>query len=240
MAQVLTKYDVADLGGFAAVFPELADERVAQKKFFAYIHGGHIFRPGWITGARARDIWTKVLTTTIEDWAADVDDTMTETESAELALNTDEFIKAWKEARSKFIVSYYEAYALSHKVECERDMIHALFTCLAFLAKGQNKTSNWITSRFKRVQESMAGVTDLDSAVIQEFDKRYSGCKLTNEQIFRALAASYMCLDETPAHSLCWVLEHAMASNITAALAVAEVVLKTTFLPLQSPLCHLP
>lgn len=91
---------------------------------------------------------------------------------------------------------------LSHKMECERDMIHALFTCLAFLAKGQNKTSNWITSRFKRVQENMSGVTDLDSAVIQEFDKRYSGNKLTNAPIFKALAAAYKCLDDTPANSL--------------------------------------
>lgn len=228
-------YPTNNIEGLSLVPGILAGNQVDQRKYHAYSKGGHVFHPEFVQPARASALWGLLLNIrTAEDWARHVNIDLTDAERGELRIDYNAFANAYSTASLHHICAYYEAYAAVNSAECENHSVHALFTCLAQLAKGQNKTTSWVTSKFRRVQESIAGLGDLDPAIVQEFSKLNESAKMTGEQIFAATAATYKCLSDTPAasSSLCWIIENWVASNIAGVITIADIISKTQYFPL--------
>lgn len=198
-----------------------------------WTHGGHFFSADWLENAELRAIWTRALNLEFPTQETQIPGFAVDAQLLnDMTFRYDQFLEEWRRCNLVSLCAYYEAATIHYRSEIERDSAHALFVCLADLTKGQNKTEGWIQSRFRRVQEGITGMPDLDVAVVSEFSKIHSNATTTDEQIFAALAAAYKCLEGTPASSLCWVVEQAAASNITSALNVADVISKLQLFPL--------
>ncbi|XP_069363445.1 uncharacterized protein [Maniola hyperantus] len=223
-------FEVESIDGLTDRFPQITGRFINQRKYFALASGAHAFDPNCIQPESLRLVWAELQ----EAAGSPVNMEITEENRAAMNIDYDSFVTNWKQASLPELCAYHEAFASAHRTQMERHLIHALFTCLAHLSKGQNKTSSWVENLFKRVQENMVGLPDLEYAVVVEFSKMHAGSKLTNEAIFAALAASFKCLEDTPAASLCWIIEQAAASNITGAHTVADIVSKMLYFPLDN------
>ncbi|DAZ89729.1 nucleoprotein [Oropsylla silantiewi mononega-like virus 2] len=147
-----------------------------------------------------------------------------------------DYTQIWQDADIDTILGIYEGMAETDPNSMRKHIAAAVTVYVASLAKEVNITDAWLERRLQSMQSALPDVqlsTVVDVPTIKAYATSYPRSTMTSDHLYATIAMAWSQLDLQSIKPLTWILEQSAYSNVTALLALADVITKVRYFNIQ-------